>query len=469
MKRGARLAVLAVALAVLVGAWLLAESMTRHREEQQAVEAMAEETSIGVGPAEDVSALSWNYLGDTVSLAKRDGQWVNIDDETCPINQEAVQPLVQAVAEASASSVIADVTDFGQFGLAEPAITVLAAAGDRTATYEIGNLTVSGEYYVRVDGSGQVYAETGKLAPAFQAQLDGLLALESPPEMARVTGLTVETAAGDYTVAYRENGGEFAFTDAYTWFRTGETGEEPLDEDQVKALYELASKIKLLTCVTWNAQDMAEYGLDQPQGTAHVVYLDANGDQQIFTLLFGDYTQDGYVYTCIEGSKMVYLVSGTVLDGLMYPDWTAMTPMNIAPLNWAWLQSFVIQREGERYEIVRSVAAPDVEGGEAENVYTQGDRSLDPALVDSWLDEVYGLTADSTAPQAQGREELMKLTFRQAREACPTVTLELWTYDSARCLCAVNGEGWYFVSRTAAMSLWDDAQEFLVQLPGDGE
>ena len=44
MKRGARLAVLAVALAVLVGAWLLAESMTRHREEQQAVEAMAEET-----------------------------------------------------------------------------------------------------------------------------------------------------------------------------------------------------------------------------------------------------------------------------------------------------------------------------------------------------------------------------------------------------------------------------------------
>lgn len=447
MKRGTRLAAMAAVLTALLAAWMLARGLTRQREEQTAAEAA--EIPIGVGSAEDVSAIAWDYLGDEVRLEKRGGVWVNAADETCPIDQQAVAPLVRAAAEAKADGLIEDVTDFAQYGLADPAITVEATAGDRTVTYGIGGIAVSGACYVRIDGGSEVYTETGTLPEVFAAQLDDLLALESPPEMEEVTALTVHTDVEDYTAVYRPEG--CGYTDAYTWFH----GEVPLDAEKARALYELASRVQLRTCVTWNAEDLAPYGLDAPQGTACVSYRDSDGESHGFTLVFGDYTQDGYVYVRIADSKMVYLVSGTVLDGLMYPDWEDMRPMNILPLDWEELQSFTLEREEERYEITRR----------EDGVYTLQGRTLDSALADSWLQEIYAFTAESAAPDARGREELLRLTFRLDREACPTVTVTIWSYDSARCLCAVNGE-MFLVSRTAAASLWDDAEDLLASTGG---
>ena len=474
MKRGAKLAVLTAALAVLVAAWLLAESMTRNREEQQAIQAAAEPVDLAVGAYGDVTALSWDYLGNTVRLALQDGVWVNADDGACPIDQDAVTPLIQAVSDTSASDTIEAVTDFDQYGLAQPAITVQAAAGAHTVTYAIGNMTAAGEYYVRVDDGDTVYTETGLLAPAFEAQIGDLLALETVPsaDIAQITALAVQTKGESYTIEYRADGSASAFTDEYTWFLTdgaendGEASGEPVDGDETQSLCKLVTGVQLSACVDWNAQDLSKYGLDDPQGIARVTYVDRDENSRGFALMFGDYTDDGSVYTRLADSRMVYLVSGTVLDGLMHPDREALVPMNISPMNWAWLDSFTIEREKDTaYEIIRAVSTPMADGEEPENIYTLGDRSLDAARVDSWLGAVHDLTADSAAQSAAGREEILKLTFRQDNEAFPEVTLAFWAYDSAHCLCAVNGQDYYLVSRTAVSSLWDEAEEFLLELP----
>ncbi len=457
MKRGAKLAALLAALAVLVGAWLLAESMTRQRENALAERAHEPDQDISVGPAEEVTALAWNYFGDAVSL-RYDGQagaWINDQDPDCPIDQQAVEPLVQAVASLTAEGSVEGVTDFGQYGLEDPSFAVMAGTAEKVVTYYIGGTSAAGTWYVRMDGGDTVYLETGVLAGNFQIGLDDVLALETvPQDVASVTTLAVQTDAGDYTLAYRP-GGEDWYTDTWPWFLLDEKGEvsRPLDTEQVEKLYGLATGLALTRCVTWSAGNGADYGLDEPQGTARVSYEDGDGGKHSFALQFGDYTADGDVYVRLAGSDMVYLAAGSVLDGLMYPDFEAMAPLAPTALDWDRLKSVYLELEEDSYAIQRSLSTPMSEGEEPEEIFTSGERSLDAELVKNWLTQVYELPADSRAEGVQGREMLYRFTFRQDSERFPEVTVEFWSYDSVHHLCVVNGEERYLVPRTSADSL----------------
>lgn len=465
MKRGARLAVLLAALLVLVVAWYLAETMS-DREQQALAEDAEEHTDISLGPAEDLTALAWDYFGDAVSLSRRDGAWVNANDADCPISQTAVEPLVQAVTEAQAETVIEHVTDFDQYGLADPAFTIIASTKEKVNTYDVGNPSPNGAYYVRLNGQDKVYVEGTMLAQTFQLSMDSLLEKETPPQdIAAVTGLAVDSGAGVYELRCLTDAEAVWYTDADSWFLMDGDSKpvRPLDTEQVAALYGLATDIQLTDCEDWNVQDLSAYGLDEPQGTVLVGYESEAGEQESFTLEFGAY--DGAdVYVRLGGSKMVYRVDGTVLDGLMYPDFAAMEPLRPCPLDWDRLEDMTLDLDGERYEVVRSVANAGRDE-EAEDIYTLGDRSLDPTQVAAWLRQVGEMTADSRTDVTDGRGELFSLTFAQDNEPYPEVTVRFMAYDSVHYLCAVNGEEYYLVSRTEADSVEENALNFLVELP----
>lgn len=466
MKRGARLAVLAAALAVLVGAWYLAATFSRHQQEV-AADAHGETIDISVGPAEQVTAVAWDYFGDAVNLTRSGGSWEEANDETCPIDQTAADALARTVASLQATDRIEDVTDFAQYGLADCAFTVAAGAGDTVNTYEIGNIAANGGQYVRINGEDAVYVETGALAPAFQIALDDVLLLETmPQDIDMVTGLAVQTDAGVYELRYLDDAADVWYTDADPWFLMDADGEAvcPLDTDQVEDLYGLVTDLRLQNCQTWALDDPAQYGLDEPQGTVLLGYVTEDGKEESTVLQFGDYA-DGDVYVRLEGSEMVYRISGTVLDGLMYPDFDAMAPLHPCALDWDRLESVTIQTEDDTYEIARTVMEPDEADGAAESVYTEGGRSLDADKVERWLRQVYELPADSRAAGGSDRELLFTLTFRQDSAAYPEVTVRFRAYDSAHYLCSVNEEQFYLVSRTAAADVPAQAMEFLKQLP----
>lgn len=468
MKRGAKLAVLAVALAVLVGAWYLAASVSRQQQAREA-DAHLELMDISVGKAEDVTAVAWDYFGDTASLTKSSGEWKNADDDSCPIDGTAAAALAEAVASVQATDRIEDVTDFAQYGLEDCPFTVVAGAGDNIVTYEIGNAAATGGQYVRLNGEDTVYVETGALAPAFQIALDDVLALESPPQdIDQVTGLAVETDVGTYELRYLSDAADVWYTSADPWFLMDEAGEpvRALDTEAVQSLLRQATELRLTGCQDWNAEDLAPYGLDEPQGTVLVGYLSQEGKQDSFVLEFGDYSA-GDVYVRLAGSKMVYLVSGTVLDAFMYPDLGSMAALDPCAMDWDRLQSVLLETaEGESYEIVRSVTTPMTEDEQPEDIYTLGERSLDATAVSDWLRQLDELPADSRAAEdTQGRGMLFRLTFRQDNERFPEVTAEFEAYDSVHHLCVVNGGERYLVSRTAAEDVPEQAMEFLLQLP----
>lgn len=471
MKRSKKLLILMLALVVLAGAWLLAEYMSgRFSDESAAEEGQAENIDLSAGLYEDITALSWSYGGQTVSLSydSQTERWVNTADETCPIDGEAVEPLLRAVSSVTATMAIEDGEDLEQYGLDEPQITVMAATADHIVTYEVGNVTITGEYYLKLEDGETVYTETGTLAPAFQVQLDDMLALESPPEdIAQVTGLSVRTEVESYTLAYQPEDGGGWYDGRYDWFLDTEDGYTPLETERAAALYQAVTEIEFLSCETWNAQSLADYGLTAPQGRATVSYTDSEGAEKTFSLEFGDYT-GGYVYVRLAGSKMVYLADGAALDSLMYPDWTAMTPLDVCPLDWEGVTGAVAELDGHTYEITKITETVESTGEDGETVQTEdviyscNGWVLDTEQVDAWLEELSALQGESLAGTAEGRQPLLTVTFLREDETRPEVSVALWSYDSASCLCVVNGETALFVSRQAIDDLISEAESILV-------
>ena len=441
MRRRTKRAAFFVSLAVLAGACLVAAYMAR-LDAQTAVYADAEPAGydLSIGTQKDMTALSWAYMGKTVNLARdAQGRWMNADDPACPVSNTAAGALARAAAAVTASMAVEGVTEFSQYGLDSPALTVMAAAGDTIVRYEVGNISITGEYYLRVDGGDTVYMENGGLAAAFQTELNALLDTESlPGDIALVTGLSVKTDAGSYALTRAPNG---------VWRR--EDGAA-LEEGPVMALVGLVLETDFSDCVSWDAGE--DFGFDAPQGSAAVSYTDEDGKPGSFTLEYGDY--DGRaVYVRFAGSGLVYRTSAAALDALMYPDWDAILPLSVMEIDPAAAEAFHFTLDGEEYEVLRLTEGEEV-------IYSASGWVLDSRRVEAWLQALSGLAAEGTASVKEGRGELFSLTVSWADEDAEVSEVSLWLYDSARALCVTEGES-LLVPKEDALALKEELAELL--------
>lgn len=449
MKRRTKRAMLFLSLALLAAAWLVTAYMAQLDAEAQAVTAEAETAGydLSIGTQKQMTALSWAWDGNTVNLARNaQGRWENADDPDCPIDNAAAGALARAAASVTASMAIDGVTDFAQYGLDAPPLVVMAAAGDAIVSYEVGNGSITGEYYMRVDGGDTVYLESGGLAAAFRTELKALLDTETlPTDIAAVTGLSVETDAQSYELRLSSDG--------ETWLRTD--GDEPrtLEAGPVRSLYGLLLATDLSDCVGWG--EAAAHGFDDPQGVVTLYYTDESGAERSFTLEFGDYDGRG-VFVRFAGSGLFYRASAAALDALMYPDWDSMLPLAVMAFEPEEVASLVIGRDGAEHEILRLREAED-----AEAVYSMNGWVLDTKAMDAWLSDIAALTAEGTAHAAEGRSELfsLRLTMKaeesvddEEPEEPPELSMTLWQYDSASALCVTDGRS-LLVSREAALAL----------------
>ncbi len=456
MKRGTKLILLLTALAVLCGAWFAARGISRQRMEVLQEHPAQEHFSIAAGTAEEIRAISWYYFGDAVNLRydEKSGSWQNAEDALCPINQEAVVPLLEAASSLEASDVIEDVTDFAQYGLEDPAVEVAVAAAEGESIYSVGKSNSTGTWYVRRDGENKVYLETGTLASVFQTSLNELLALESfevDPE--EVTALAVRSEAGDYTLAKPEDILDLWYTDAFSWFLTREKAQ-PVETERAEELIRQAAEISLSDCVSWNREEADKYGFDQPQAEVDITC----GDKQVRTLQFGSYENE-FVYVRLKDSALIYRIEGTILDGLLYPDVSAMQPLKPAALNWDLLESITFKLEEGTHEIacIHPEQTDPEDGEEPLTIYKEGSRTLDSEKIASWLDQVHDLSAETRTDRQSGRGSLFTLIFHQNSMAFPQVKISFSVYSSVYHLCVVNDNEYYLVSRTAADAVARDA------------
>lgn len=441
MKRGTRLLLLLAVLAAAVGAYFAVGTAVKNGEEKQAEEAaQTNEETLAVGTYDEIDAMEWTYGGVSVSLAlDEDGTWCCPDEPKCPIDQSKAAIMRSAASAVAAELYVEDAESLADYGLDEPQLTLTVHAGDSERSYAVGDYSeLAGRYYMTVDGGSDVYLEDGELTGSFWYDLENLVQFESAPsDIAQLTSMTVETDVQSYTLEYVAEPLTVNYTDAFHWFAVANGVYTALDTDAAETLCSKAAQISFTACETWDADAaaLAEYGLDEPQGSVTLSYETDDGGSGSFALEFGGYADGGEIYVRLAGSSMVYRVDGSVFDALMYASVSELAPENFLSLDGAEIKTLTLTADGLSHAV---------------------DTELED--VQEFLSDFSALYATGT-PENEGRGEAF-LTVDFAFKDGKTLTAAFYSYDSASCLCDANGS-LRLVSRTGAEALAESAAALL--------
>ena len=200
-RKGVTMAVGAVALIGLSGAYLALKNYNADQEEQQAEEAEGEE--ILTVDSSSLASLEFTIDGAQVSFVKEDDAWKKSDDEAFPVDESYILSPVSELAPLHAVRKLEGIEDISEYGMDEPQNTIRMTDTDGNETEIIIGATNSGtgDDYVMLNGDESViYTVSSDLRSAFSDDLYDYAVSEEIPylQASEVTKVTVEKAEGSY-------------------------------------------------------------------------------------------------------------------------------------------------------------------------------------------------------------------------------------------------------------------------------
>ncbi len=465
MKRGFKLLVLVLVLAVLAGGYIFLKSLDLNGErEPESTEIVLRETA-----QEDIVSLSWSYGTDMPAFVKSEEGWKLEGDDKFPVKQSAVESLTAKLASITAEQAVTVINDINDYGFDEPGLTVSYKTTDGTEdTLVFGDVnSLTGAYYTTLNGDTEtVYLINEELPKAFMKGLKDMLAYESIPavEFENVSMLTVSDARGARGIIHLNGDNRKAYSSRYTRFYTENEDYFAVDNDKAKALINKVLKIKFSDCVTYDAtpEQLEEYGLREPALRVTAEYVKGEGLTDFLTLEFGSYTGRS-CYVRLEGSEMVYLADADVLDSLALMSYKSLRPDDICLMDWDTVERMDISLEGKLYTlIIETEHIKDAEGkDQTARTFMYRDKLLDAQKGQALLDAIYNLQNSGEAEGEAGRGEQLSFTFHRNTETFKEMTLSFYAYDSGNSLVGFNGEKRLLVDSEAVTGLIDMVKALL--------
>lgn len=454
MKRGKKLILMLVALAIVCTAALAATKLAPKEgpdeEENSAV-------SIFSLSEDAVTKLAWTYNGGSQTFEAAGDGWTYTEDPAFPTKDSVLDAMVLALGQVDAYKTIEAPEDLAQYGLEEPVCTITVTAGSET-TLCLGNETgIGGQRYLSL-GDGNVYLVDSGILDSFAYNLYDVVQYETIPDMTQLSAVSVDAEAQQLSLAYLEDSG-LAYSDSYVWFLQTSGGYTPLDTDLTEDFVEKVTQVSWQSCVNYDAANLSEYGLDTPSATVSVTYMSDADQKQVFTLLLGD-TVDDSCYAMIQGSDMVYLVSNDILNAMLYTAQEELLPNDILLMDWDTVTSMDITLDGQTYTAVKTTEeASDQEDAATETVWKVNDTQV---TLEDVLDSLTSLSASgSGAGLSPSRDAEISFLFHRNTDSFQEVELTFYPYDSNSCLVSLNGETRLFVSRTDVASIVETVKALL--------
>lgn len=217
------------------------------------------------------ASLSFDVGGTNVEFIYANATWSRTDDNTFPVNGDAVRDVLADLAALSAVRTLEEVEDTSEYGFEEPQNTFIYTDGDGTATTLIigaNNESTGDDYLLVDDGEEKVYTISTTLRSSISSDIyDYALAEELPDIMEEdIQAVTVEKSEGTYRI-YKEGG---------IWYVEAEDGtiltaEEDTVESEVGSL---GYSLSYADFVEHNCQDASVYGIDENSSVFTVQYLE---------------------------------------------------------------------------------------------------------------------------------------------------------------------------------------------------
>ncbi len=486
MNKLKRLSILLCALVVLCIATFV---LTQYEEEKEIIK-NSDEIILQVNP-EEVVSLSWSYAAqdeenpddDNLSFHRsEDGTWLWDGDDAFPVDDEVMTDYLEKFREFGAAFVIEEVTDYSQYGLAQPECTIHFATADTEYTVTLGDFSkMDSQRYVSI-GDGNAYLVSTDPLEDFQVTIRDMIDNDEVTRFDQATKIKFEGLAG-YSVNYEEESSKsYCADDVYF------TGNLPLDTDLVEDYLDEIQGLSLSNYATYNAneEELKSFGMDAPELTVTVDYTieakDEDTDEKEGTLtvyvsrdpvaaaeakaaeaaLEEDPEADveevtPSCYVRIGQSPIVYEISESLYDTLVNVSYNELRHKELIPVDFEDVTQVDITLGGEVYTMT-TILEVEGEDGETEVVEAEDDEIhwyFDGEEIDmaSFESAVFNLFADEFTEEEPSDIEEIAATFHLKHENFPTVTIQLYRYDGSSCLAVVDGESVALIDRTYAVDL----------------
>lgn len=463
MKRSKRLCIL---LGVLAVACVATFALSRYQAKKEQIQTNGE--VVLEIPVDSVQALSWEYDGETLSFHK-DDKWIYDEDEAFPVDGEKIEGLLNQFSAMGAAFTIENPEDLSPYGLSDPTCSITITTDEETYTILLGGYsTMDSQRYVSI-GDGNVYLVTDDPLDDFDIDLRDLLDPDDIPAFDQVSKITF-TGSENYQIFYEayEEGSARTYCADDVYFVQQEDGTLPLDTDKVNSYLQTIRYLDLSDYVTYNVTDeeLAQYGLDDPQLTIQVEYTEENEDgdevSDTFTLHISrdpeelakaeasesdsdeeDTEEEITAYARVGDSPIVYRLYSESYSSLMRASCDDLRHAELFTADFADITQIGISLEGTDYTIT-------TDGSGDDRTYAYLETEVE---IDDFRSALESLQADSFTDEAPAQKEEISLTLHLDNEAFPTVEISLYRYDGSSCLAVVDGVPTALVERSQVVDL----------------
>lgn len=449
MKRKKRMLLLLACLVLLAGAAVAVSLLGPSGE--PAAPAVQKDAVLSIDP-ESITALSWS-AAEELAFRKENGSWVYSQDPRFPVNEEKFGKALKEIGAIASTRTLENIENPADFGLEEPLCTVQVTAGGEQYTLKLGIQSgMGGARYLSI-GDGNVYMVQNSLFSTFNCTLYDLVQQEEIPAMANFTEMTLKQPDGGYKIEKDPDSGR-AYADSYVWF----LGDTTLDNEQTEEFLAKAAGIKWKSCVSYYAEDLARYGLEEPAAVVHFAYehvetADDGTETRSpaeFTLHLGSESEKGR-YACLPGSRMVYEIDAKQASLLLDTDVGTMMPDEVFTLVWDPVYQMDIHYGGKVYELIEDTHI--VDGKEKLDYFLDGER----VAAKSIFYVINTLASDGYATgEIPGKDEIIRFVIYREHETFPKLELAFYAYDETRYLTELNGEITVFATRESVDTLVTD-------------
>lgn len=418
-------------------------------------------------PVDTVTKVSWESKTAPKPLSfHKEEQWVYDEDAAFPVDAEEMEELLKQFEDFRAAFVIDDVEDESLYGLDDPEATIRLTAGETEYEIRLGDFSkMDQQRYVSL-GDGKAYLMQHDPMDEFDAILGDLLLDDEVPYLAQATAIQF-AGAENYEMTLKEESSSYRKNDS--WFTQTEKGELPLDTAKVDSYLSQLTGLNLETYMTYNAtpEELAAYGMDQPELTITVDYPPKEGEEaKPFVLHISrdpkekaeaeakqaeeneenaeeEVEETITAYARVGESPIVYQLSSDAYKALKKAAFNDLRHDGILPADFADVSALDVVLAGEQYSFTS-------EGADEDKTWYYGESKISINEIQRTLS---GLKASEFTRENAGGQQEIALTATLALEGDPQVKIELLRKDGTSCLALVNDEPVAQVERSQVVEL----------------
>lgn len=237
----------------------------------------------------------------TCRFRKEEETWKWVDNEKFPLDAAYIEEILAALEALDTMLTPVDpAVDPADCGLDESERYLTVTVGEETTTLRFGNQSTSGEWYMSVDGSSDVYLAADDFVRLMDRSVYDMAVLPTLPELTEDNLTAIAVRSGDSSRNAR-----------MTKTDEGWVLENRLAPEKAEAVETALAEFSFDSCFNFDpSPDAAPLcGLDVPSAVISVAYINTVGTETTMTLTLGTLRQDGFYYVTLNDDTTVYLVS----------------------------------------------------------------------------------------------------------------------------------------------------------------